>query len=69
MDVLGRPTLLQVHNTAEQAISDVRVLAQDLEGLMDFLLMVICQQFMGQKQAARSEAIADTGQNFSFARS
>lgn len=37
MDVLGRPTLLQVHNTAEQAISDIRVLAQDLEGLMGFL--------------------------------
>lgn len=37
MDVLGRPTLLQVHNTAEQAVSDVRVLAQDLEVLLDFL--------------------------------
>jgi hypothetical protein len=37
MDVLGRPTLLQVHNTAEQAISDIRVLTQDLEGLMQFL--------------------------------
>lgn len=37
MDVLGRPTLLQVHNTAEQATGDVRVVAQDLEALMSFL--------------------------------
>lgn len=37
MDVLGRPTLLQVHNTAEQAVGDVRGLAQDLESLLAFL--------------------------------
>lgn len=37
MDVLGRPTLLQVHNTAEQAVGDVRQLAEDLEALLDFL--------------------------------
>jgi hypothetical protein len=37
MDVLGRPTLLQVHNTAEQAISDVKALAEQLEVLLAFL--------------------------------
>jgi len=37
MDVLGRPTLLQVHNTVDQAISDVRNLAEDMEQLLDFL--------------------------------
>lgn len=37
MDVLGRPTLLQVHNTADQAVGDVRGLAQDLESLLAFL--------------------------------
>lgn len=37
MDVLGRPSLLQIHNTADQAICDVRNVSQDLEMLLDFL--------------------------------